>query len=249
MFIAHTRMPHEGESPSEYKTALDATFSSRASLWGAVCAGSAKVISGVSGRQYRRPASWHVAPHHAVSSEEVNLANVKVGRMEGVSIVDRNGNTDDHNESVNPGLDDSRFLVLRTWEGRPGVYVNRPRLFSSVTSDYQLIPHRRVINVAKRVVRSFLEERVNEEILVDRKTGFILESEALEIEAGATAALRSALLAKPKASGVRFTLSRTDNLLATKTLNGDVRVVPLAYPEFIRADIGFDNPAIAARAV
>ena len=53
----------------------------------------------------------------------------------------------------------------------------------------------------------------------------------------------------PKASGVGFTLSRTDNLLSTKTMNCTCRIVPLAYPEFIEAEIGFENPAIQARGV
>jgi hypothetical protein len=249
MYIGHSRVPDVGESEATYLTALNTIYSDLATVYGTVCAGSAKMISGVSGRQYRRPPSWWVAPAHAVKSQEVNLANVKVGRMDGVIITDSNGNPDDHDESTNPGLDDARFLVLRTWEGRPGVYINRPRLLSTPTSDYQLIPHRRIMNLAKTVIQFYLEERVNEEILVNSATGYILEEEALEIEAGANAALRGLLLSKPKASSASFTISRTDNLLSTKTMNCVCRVVPMAYPEFIEVEIGFENPAIQARGV
>lgn len=249
MYIGHARVPDVGETEAAYLTALDGIYSSLSTVYGAVCAGSAKMISGVTGRQYRRPPSWWVAPAHAVVDEQVNLANVKVGRMSGVIITDTNGNPDDHDESANPGLDAARFLVLRTWEGRPGVYINRPRLLSLASSDYQLIPHRRVINLAKTVIRSYLQERVNEEILVSETTGYILEEEALEIEAGANAALRASLLGVPKASGARFVLSRTDNLLSTSKLNGSCRVVPLAYPEFIDVEIGYENPALQARGV
>jgi len=249
MYIGHARMPNIAESEASYLTAVDTIYSALSTVYGSVSAGSCKLISGVSGRQYRRPPSWWAAPAHAVRSEEINLANVKVGRMDGVIITDSNGNPDDHDESTNPGLDDARFLTLRTWEGRPGVYINRPRILSTPTSDYQLIPHRRIINLAKTIVRSYLEERVNEEILVDSATGYILEEEALEIEAAATAQLRGALLSKPKASAVSFAVSRTDNLLSTKTMNCTCRVVPLAYPEFIEVEIGFENPALQARGV
>ena len=249
MYIGHARIPDIAESEATYLTALVAVYSALSTIYGSVCAGTAKIISGVSGRQYRRPPSFWVAPAHAVKSQEVNLANVKAGRMDGVIITDSDGNPDDHDESTNPGLDDARFLVLRTWEGRPGVYINRPRLLSTPTSDYQLIPHRRIMNLAKTIIRAYLEERVNEEILVDSTTGYILEEEALEIEAGANAALRGSLMAKPKASGASFTLSRTDNLLSTSTINCTCRVVPLAYPEFIEVEIGFENPAIQARGV
>ncbi|MCP3886460.1 MAG: hypothetical protein GY700_13520 [Propionibacteriaceae bacterium] len=249
MYIGHARIPDVGESEATYLTSLTTIYGSLSTVYGSVCAGTAKMISGVSGRQYKRPPSWHVAPMHAVESEEVNLGAVNIGRLVGVILTDSNGNPDDHDESSNPGLDDARFLTLRTWEGRPGVFINRPRMLSISTSDYQLIPHRRVMNLAKTVIRSYLEERVNEEILVDSDTGYILEEEALEIEAGANAALSGALLDKPKASGASFVLSRTDNLLSTKTMNCTVRIVPLAYPEFISVEIGFENPAIQARGV
>ncbi len=60
-----------------------------------------------------------------------------------------------------------------------------------------------------------------------------------------TAQLRDALLAKPKASAVRFSLSRDDNVLSTGTLTGELFVTPLAYPREIRIEVGFTNPALA----
>lgn len=246
MSIAHARVPNIGESESAYKTALEGIFSASASNYISLCAGACKTISGVTGRYYRRPPNWHVAPFHAVNSEELNMAAVTIGLLRGVSITDQNGNPDDHDESTSPGLDDARFLVLRTWEGLAGVFINRPLMFSQVGSDFEIIPHRRIMNIAKTVARANLTRRVNQPIRVDANTGFIREEDALEIEVGVNAALRSALLAKPKASGARFVLSRTDNLLSTKTMHFEIRIVPLAYPEFIEGNIGFENPAIQA---
>ena len=56
--------------------------------------------------------------------------------------------------------------------------------------------------------------------------------------------MRSVLRTKTKASDVDFELSRTDNLLSTKTLTGQARITPLAYPKQINVDIGFFNPAL-----
>ncbi len=106
-----------------------------------------------------------------------------------------------------------------------------------------------MFNLGAEAIRAFLIRRLNKEVQVDKKTGFILESEALEIEAGARAAMRAVLLAKPKASDVQFVLSRVDNLLSTKTLNYQARIVPLAYPEFITGDLGFFNPALQVQPV
>ena len=243
-----TRMPLTPlgvtETEAAYLIALDAIFSSKATVHGSICAGAAQTISSVSGRQYRRPVAFAVAAREAFVSEEVNIADVNLGTLPGVSIRDANGNALHHDESLNPGLDDARFTVLRTWNEIQGVYVNRERIFSAAGSDFDLHTKRRVINLAHGALRVYLIRRLNKPIRVDAQTGFILEEEAREIESGGRAALRSVLLAKPKASGIEFTISRTDNILSTKTINGTARIVPLAYPEFIEIEIGFENPAL-----
>ncbi len=238
------RMPLLAESEAAYLTALDAIFSSKATVHGTLTAGAAKTISSVSGRQFRRPISYAVAAFEQSVSEEINIADVNLGGVPGVSIRDANGNADEHDESLNPGLDDARFTVFRTWDGIAGVYVNRPRIFSAAGSDFDLHTKRRVINIAHGVLRIYFTRRLNQPLRVDATTGFILEAEALEIESGARAALRSALLAKPKASGIEVTLSRTDNILSTKTITGTARAIPLAYPEQIEFELGFLNPAL-----
>ncbi len=139
--------------------------------------------------------------------------------------------------------------MLRTWERRAGVFVNRPRLFCPTGSDFQLLPHRRVMNIALQILRSYFEERLNSPILVDRTSGFILESEALAIEAGANARLSAALLSKPKASDAYCVVARNENLLSTKNLSADARVVPLAYAESVSLSVGFSNPALNVVAV
>ncbi|MBA3841100.1 MAG: hypothetical protein H0X39_00495 [Actinobacteria bacterium] len=242
-WIGNTRVPLVAESEATYAAALVTIFGSRATVSGSLCAGAAKITSSVSGRKYKRPIAFSVAAVTALVSAEINIADVNRGPLIGVTIRDANGNPDEHDESVSPGLDDARFCVLRTWEGRGGAYVNRPLVFSNPGSDFSIFPYRRVINIAEAVVQNYLQLRLNKPILVSALTGFILESEALEIEAGAKSALRSALLAVPMASSINFVLSRTDNLLSSKTLTGDARIVPLAYAETINVTVGYTNPA------
>jgi hypothetical protein len=232
------------EDEATYLGALNTAFSSTETQLGVICAGATKLTSSVSGRRYRQPFSYGYAAREAASSEEVNTADPNLGPLPGMTVRDANGNPDEHDESIHPGLDDAKFCVARTWDGLAGVYVNRPRLFSNPGSDFQLLPHRRVMNIARAALRLYFIYRLNKPIRCDKRTGFILEAEALEIEAGARAAMRAALLSKPKASAIDFSLSRTDNILASKTLTGDARVLPLAYPEFINVTLGFMNPAL-----
>jgi hypothetical protein len=242
-WVGNTRIPAVGETESAYATAL-AGFAADSSKFGSLYSGGMKLTSAVSGRRYRRPPSFATGAREASVSHEIDIADVNLGPLPGVSIRDVNGNPDEHDESISPGLDDLRFAVLRTWDGFGGVYCNRPRLFSAAGSDFQLMPHRRVMNITHDALRLYFIRRLNKPILVSKTTGFILEAEASEIEKGALAVMRATLLAKPKASAVQFELSRTDNLLSSRTLTGQARVVPLAYPEFVNLDVGFFNPAL-----
>jgi hypothetical protein len=248
-WVGNVRAAGFGETEAAYLTAMTTAFGVKAAKFGALCGGSCKLPSSVSGRIVRRPVSFAYAALEASVSAEVDTADVNLGPLAGVSIRDANGNPDEHDEAINPGLDDARFVTLRTWDGLAGVYVTRPRMFSAEGSDFYLLPHRRVLNLAHAALRQFFIRRLNRPIRVNKTTGYILESEALEIEEGARAVMRGVLLAKPKASAINFVLSRTDSLLSTRTLTGQGRVTPLAYPEDIELDVGYHNPALLVQAV
>jgi hypothetical protein len=243
-WVGNTRMPDVGETEAAYLTAMSSAFGAKSSKHGALCAGAAKITSGVSGRKYRRPIAFAVAALQASAEEHINIADVNLGALPGVDIRDANGNPDEHDESLNPGLDDARFLTLRTWGEPEGVYVNRPRLFSPTGSDFEIVPHRLVANLGHAALRKYFTRRLNKDVIVDSTTGFLLPEERQEIERGAIAALTAAVLGTPKASGVQVSVSQTDNILSTKTITGQARIIPLAYPEAIVFDFGFLNPAL-----
>lgn len=242
--MCSARLPVGGESDATYLASLAANFGDFTSKWVVVCAGAIQTVSSISGLKYRRPFSFVAAAREAASSEEVNTADVKLGALPVARLTDANGNPLHHDESLNPGLDDAGFYVARSWEGYAGVYVNRPRLPSAAGSDFQLLTHRRVMNIARHTSRMQLILELNSPIIVNPTTGRILERVAREIEARVNAKLAAALLEKPKASAVTWVLSRTDNLLATKTLNAEHRIVPLGYAETIVENVSFTNPAL-----
>lgn len=257
MWIGGFRMPNAGETEAAYKTAFDAVFSSKADTRSAVCSGAAMITSAISFRSYRWGTVRAVGARIASLSEERDPAVKSDGALPGVSIKDANGNPVEHDETVNPGLDDSRAITLRSWPNKGGAYINNAPLMSAAGSDFQFVQHRRVMNLARRTFREYFEDRLSREVLVDAATGFILESEALDMETGCDALCRAVLRAKPKCSGGgqdgkanRFCkLSRTDNILSTKTITVQGSVIPLAYPKAINIDLGFKNPALQITAV
>lgn len=244
-WIGHARnenltSPLSYEAEATYLAAMAAAFASSATTHGAVCAGACYMTSGRSFLRQRRPASFVAAPLIANLSEEQDASAINLGALPGVQLRDDNGNVVSglHDEAVNPGLDDARFLTLRTWDGIAGVYINNPRLMSAAGSDFKYMQHRLVMAIAKEAVFAFLVRRLSVPIDVGAD-GHILEQEAQEIEAGGNSALRAVLGARPKASSWAFVLSRTDLILQTEELTGQVNIQPLAYPKTITIDIGF----------
>jgi uncharacterized protein DUF2586 len=256
MWLGSTRMPTVGETEAAYKTALDTIFSAKANNFGGLAAGATKTTSGVNFRQYKRPFGFSAWARQGSVSLELDISQIDLGALPGIDIRDANGNPDEHDEFVNPGLDDSRFTVARTWQDVQGVYVNNPRIFSATGSDFEFTQHRLVMNEAKKAARLYFQRRLSKAIRVSLATGFILEEEALEIEAGANAAVSAVLMAKPMASGGGhgasegrpagdfIRISRTDNILSTKTITVVGAIVPLAYPKVVNFDIGFRNPSL-----
>lgn len=249
-WIGNTRVPNAGESEATYLAALNTIFSSLSTSFGCLCAGAAKIASGLDFNLYRRPVSHAVAAYAQSVSAEIDLAQIDLGALTGVQIRTTNGNVDEHDESANPGLDDARFTVLRTVDGEQGVFINNARIFSTTGSDFEFLQHRRVFNIFKRALRIYFQRRLSKPVVVNNETGFILEEEAVEIESGASSILADLLLNKPMASGGQYSLrdfvrvNRTDNLLSTKTMNVTAGMIPLAYPKVIIIDEGFYNPAL-----
>jgi hypothetical protein len=250
-WIGSTRIPLIAESEATYLTSLVGVFGSLATTQGMLCAGSALITSAVTGRQYQRPVQFAVAPLAATVSPEIDISAIDVGLLPGVSIRDANNNPVYHDESVNPGLDDARFCVLRTWESEQGVFCNNPNVFSPSGSDFEFFQERRIMNLLKRTSRVFWQRRISKPIPVDGKTGFILESAAKEMETACNASIRGVLMAKPMVSGGAFNngasfvkVLRSVNLLSTKTLIVQDGIEPLAYPKTIIVDSSFANPAL-----
>jgi hypothetical protein len=245
-WIGNTRVPNVGETEAQYKTALDGIFSAKSTIWGSLYAGAAKTLSGVDSRSYRRPVALAAGALESSVDDDVNIADLNLGSVKGVTITDVNGNPEDHDEAVFPGLDDSRFGTLRTVETAQGtlVAVTRPRIFSAAGSDFTIMPYRRVMNLFGETLRQYFLFRLNKPVLVSKATGKILETDRLEIQRGARKAAAAVLLAKPKASDVEVIVSKDDLILSTKTLTVTARLLPLGYPEFIELEIGFVNPAL-----
>jgi hypothetical protein len=203
-------------------------------------------LSIVGGKTYKRSDAWPITARIAEAPIHEDLGRYRSGSLPGVVALYRD-------EYVTPGLASARFETLRTIPDAPGYYIASDtggNMMAPLGSDYAFVQNRRVMDEACRVNRVAMLRYLNEDLLVDPKTGFILETEARRIEADVNAQLEAALVfgASRHASAVQTRVKRDENILSTHNLTTSVSVTPKSYAKTITTTIGFRNPAIAKAA-
>lgn len=227
-FLMHTAMM-AAVSEATYLTNMTTAYQNVVSDRGGVCADGAYVTQAVRKTTQRRSSIVPTLARIMSQSFEEMASYVKLGALPATQIDDANNNPVFHDEQLFPGLDDLHLTALRSFSGKPGAFINLPRVISSGTSDYQFIPHVRMMNAGCEATWQVLSDELSGTILRNKTTGFILESEAQRIEELVNVQLER--LYKGKISGWAFVLSRTDNISSNSgaTLNGTLSIEAPAY--------------------
>jgi len=226
----NTRFMTSGEAESAFKTAMDTAFGASSSIDIGLGADGGYIPSPIRSLVLKRPTALFAAARAMAIAISVEPAYVALGPIANLAITDAQGNPRDHNEEANPGLDDSRFITLRTIAGETGTFINRTRLFSPNGSDYQLLPHARVMNAACETAQQLLQKRLNIGVQKNAKAR-IEEGDASLIESAVDDAIEARIMRDRHASGVGFLLSRDDDLSsnAGAAVSGEVELAPLVY--------------------
>jgi len=235
------------ESDSEYQTAFAAAWDSVALEFGSVWAFDCKVISAVSGANYKWSPAIVVAPRQASVAPSTDISQPTLGPLPGVTLEDDSGNTDCHDEMNDPGLDDHRAGTLRTFPGFTGVYVNNPRMMTALgggDSGVIMMPHLEVGNLLARSLRAYFTARLSGDFFADIKTGKLRDADRRQLEAGANRAANGAIVTPGYASGQLTTISPNDVLTTIDPTTGtappltvEAEFVTKIYPKTINVTV------------
>lgn len=187
------------------------------------------------GRDIGAVADGSLCPNYAGTNNTGPLAGVPVDTVY-------------HDEALNPGLDSNRFMTLTSFPGATGYYITNPNIMCSPTSDFTLLQYRRVMDEAARIARDYFTRLLSTDVRLNRKTGFILERDALAIESGCNTNLNSGLVNNGQASAASCVVSRVDDLSVTKTLTVTISIIPLGYIKSVNCTLTFLNPVFASLA-
>ena len=228
-----------GVSVSSHFTAMEAIFSGKASTYCGICFDGCEYPS-AAGPLFARSPMLPVAVELKRAGLGEDISAPIRGSLAGVSITE-NSTPKYYDENVHGVADDARYITLTTDDVLQGVYITNPNLFSPAGSDFKYLQHRRVMRAARRALNLYFKFRLSKDIFVNATTGFILESDAVEMENGATAALSAAL--GNWVSGVSVTLARNNNILASEPISVTSEIIPKAYPKSFVVNQSFSNPA------
>jgi hypothetical protein len=192
----------------------------------------------------RVPLVYNVGARAMASLISTDLARVMTGPLTGVVAVE-------HDDYVLAGVGDTaKITTARTWPGRSGYYLTNCWLKAPTGSDFRYLQHGRVMDTACRRVISEQQNMIGVGVRTMPTTGYIDERDAQRWEAKIEAPLREDLTQPTNAEGTQghvsdlaYTITRTNNVATTETVQSEVAIRPLGYVKHITSYIGFDLSA------
>lgn len=233
----------------EADATVSAAFASLVSNTGrlGVGIGDADLNSGDTGLVMKRNAAWAYTTRLASTKYSTHPGFVRGGALPGVQAIYAAYGGGPAADT----FDSSRFVTLRTIQGRPGYYVTRGNTMDVATSDYHAIQFVRVINRAATIAQLAMTEYLNGDWRIDPDTGHIDARDKTLVESSVENQIKNAMMgergsAKDEISGATVALDPNADLLSDATLTATVSIIPKGYSETIDIPIGFVNPRLAA---
>jgi hypothetical protein len=234
------------ETEATWIASLQTAYASTVSTNGrvSVSAGHYNFVSPYSQAQFRRPLLWGAAARDSAVAIQVDLGRVKDGALANMpnSPPPKPDGYIYHDESVNPGLDASRFLTAMSFANRPGFYITNPNIMCSPGSDFNWLQHGHVIDAACLIAYNFFIEELSDSVRVNA-SGTILPQDAADLQKRANQALANGLTNQGAVSSATCTISLVDNILVTATLTTQIAIQPLGYLKSIIVPLTFVNVA------
>jgi hypothetical protein len=244
----------DGETEADWTTAIVADVADLDAKRICMCAGHYNIPSqfpivcaGLP--RYRRPGAWALVARQATfggtvrGGPQTHAGRVSDGALAQI-VVDPTNDPGDgfvyHDELSSPSLSDARFAAFTRRKGKPGFFVRDPNLMSAPGSTFKLLPHGLVMDIGCSLEHQVMEEQINSDVRTN-DNGTIDEVAAQHIEEIMRAALRDNMLAKGMISGFTFNIDRTNNVLATSTVNYTSELRARAYVLQINGSIGFGS--------
>jgi hypothetical protein len=229
----------DGASESTWMTTLKNDFATFASVDGRVLigAGPTRIASALTGYRRIRSAAW-LAVRRAMQLTVHDDISVLIP-LEGIS--DITGFTVVyHDEEVVGGLDDARFITLRTITGRVGYFIGNPNAMAPSGSDFTLLQLGLVADVGCAVIRQYFLSALNTPVRLEIGTTHIAEKDRQALVLGGQRAMFNALVSRGHCTATETDVANDDDLtVPPRELTVNEFIQPLGYIKSINITFGF----------
>ncbi|MCS7029807.1 MAG: DUF2586 domain-containing protein, partial [Bacteroidia bacterium] len=130
-------------------------------------------------------------------------------------------------------LHEKGYIFMRKHVGLPGYYFNDDTTCTPATSDFNSIARVRVIEKARRIVRSTLLPYLLDEVEIDPETGRLSASFVKEMQAVVENALDLQMTTNNEIISNRCVIDPKQNVLATNKIDVVVKIIPFGYAKQI----------------
>lgn len=153
-------------------------------------------------------------------------------------------------ETVLPALEslhNKGYIVPRRYASRSGYYIAGDQTLTPITSDFTMIPRRRITGKIDRILDFELTERTQDEVPIDQATGRAAAIYIKGLESDLEAAIRARMMlgTAPELSAIQVIIDPSQNILATDKIKIVTRPTPVGYSDFFEAELQYNNPFIA----
>jgi len=150
-------------------------------------------------------------------------------------------------------LDQAGFLTVRTYNGVKGYYVTSPRMFVDETSDFSIIPYRRVTDKAGTLIRKVLLQFVRADVRApldaDPQNPPPPEKSPTihDLVTRMHAILRDEMFKRQEIYGYKVWIPEGQNIWSTRRLQVKYRIAPNPIIAWIEGEFRFWNPLLEGR--
>lgn len=139
--------------------------------------------------------------------------------------------------SAMTNLENKRYIFLRKFVGRSGSFWNDDVTAVSSTSDYSNTRLNRTIDKAIRLVRTAMQPRLNQPIIVN--SDGTLSGDVIDDFKTTALTPLDQMVSDEEISDRQVLINPNQNILATSELIMTIKIIPLGSAKFITINIGF----------
>lgn len=136
------------------------------------------------------------------------------------------------------------WMTFTNYVNKAGYFFTNDWTAVARTDDFDRLSRVRIIQKAERIVYDVYLNEILDDVKLDPVTGYMSTNAAKYYQNIIQSALDLALTGEEEISGLTVQIDPTQNVLSTGLICIDVRLVPDAYANSFKINLGFDNPAL-----